>query len=133
MTLFRRSLFAVTATAALLAGCGGGDAGRFDDEVTAVRVALANDDPDGARAALDAIDAAADDALADGSIDERDRQELADLVASSRALLDEVVPTTTTTTTTSAPPPKPDDKDDKDDKKKDDKKKDDDDKEDDDD
>lgn len=137
MTRARRWIIVALAAAAVLAGCGGGDSGRFDDEVTAVRVAIANGDPDGARAALDAVERDADAALADGSMDEPDLQELADLVASSRALLDEVVPTTTTTTstTTTTAPPEPEDqkKDDKkdDDKKDDDKKEKDDDEDDD--
>ena len=90
-----------------LSACGSGEeAGRFDDDVQAVRRAI---DAGDATAVDQALDTLALDALAaqeDGTIDAAELDEVAQLVASVRATAAELVPEpTTTTTTTTAPPP----------------------------
>lgn len=93
-----------------LSACGSGEeAGRFDDDVQAVRRAI---DAGDATAVDQALDTLALDALAaqeDGTIDAAELDEVAQLVAAVRATAAELVPapttTTTTTTTTTAPPP----------------------------
>lgn len=100
-----------------LAACGSDDdVGRFDESVGEIRSAVIAGDR---TAATEAIDALAIEGLAaheDGDIDDAELDELARLIASTRAQVDALVPapttTTTTTTTTTAPPD--DDKDDDD-------------------
>jgi hypothetical protein len=92
-----------------LAACGSGEeAGRFDDDVRAVRAAIDAGD----RTAVDqALDTLALDALAaneDGIIDAAELDEVAQLIASVRATSAELVPAEEaeeTTTTTTEPPP----------------------------
>lgn len=108
----------------VLAACGSGEeAGRFDDDVRAVRAAI---DAGDLTAVDQALDTLALDALAaneDGTIDAAELDEVAQLIASVRATAEQVVPgeaeepttTTTTTTTTAAPPPADDGDDDDDD------------------
>ena len=127
----RRTVRALAASGfVILAACGSGEeAGRFDDDVQAVRAAVDAGD----RTAVDqALDTLALDALAaneDGTIDGAELDEVAQLIASVRATAAQLVPaeaeepttTTTTTTTTTAPPPpvdEGDDDEDEDDKDK---------------
>lgn len=102
-----------------LSACGSGEeAGRFDDDVRAVRTAIDAGD----RTAVDqALDTLALDALAaneDGIIDATELDEVAQLIASVRAHVAEIVPpetTTTASTTTTEPPVAADDDDAEDD------------------
>lgn len=101
-----RALTIGVAAVGLIFGACGDGGGRFDDRVAAVRTAVASGDRTEAEIALDELEFAAGAAGADGAISEAESQEIAELIASSRALLDEVVPTTTaSTTTTTAPAP----------------------------
>lgn len=126
--LWARGVAAVL-TAIVVTGCGGTDEGAFDAEVADVRSAIEAGDH---QAANDALDTLAMHALAahdEGNVSEAELAELSQLIESSRALLDQVVPpptttTTTTTSTTTEPPPPTEveeeddgDKDDDDDKR----------------
>ncbi len=99
---------AVTLVTALTA-CGHSDPGRFDAGVAEVRAAVDAGDRAGA---LDALDRLARDGLVayqDDAIDEDQVQEMAQLIDSSRALIDEVLPADSVTaspatTTVTAPP-----------------------------
>jgi hypothetical protein len=131
--MMRRRLWvrggAAVLTASVLMGCGGSDEGAFDSEVAEVRAAVESGDHQAASEALDALATRALAARDAGTVSEGELAELSQLIESSRALLDQVVPTSTTTTTTTSttepPPPstEPEDDDDEDDKDDDDKKK----------
>ncbi len=92
------------------AACGHGGASRFDASVAEVRAAVDAGDRAGA---LDALDRLASDGMAayqQGAIDDGDLEEMASLIDSSRALVDQALPNATTTTAaptttaTTAPP-----------------------------
>lgn len=95
--------------AVLVAGCGDGGGGAFDAEIAEVRAAVESGDHEAADDALDALAMRSLAARDDGTISEAELAELSELIESSRALLDQVVPTSTTsttsTTTTEPPPP----------------------------
>ncbi len=108
------ALIGAVLLAASVAGCGVG-ASRFDASVAEVRAAVDAGDRAGA---LDALDRLASDGLVayqQGAIDDGDLQEMASLIESSRALVDQALPAATsttaapTTTTTTAPPAPPKD------------------------
>lgn len=122
---------AVVLTASIVMGCGGSDEGAFDAEVADVRSAVESGDHQAATEALDALAMRALAARDQGTISEAELGELSQLIESSRALLDQIVPpptttsTTTTSTTTEPPPPSTegddgDEDDDKDEEDKDD-------------
>jgi hypothetical protein len=105
----RRAVRALAGVAlvVVISACGSGDeAGRFDDDVRAVRAAIDAGD----RTAIDqALDTLALDALAaeeDGTIDGAELDEVAQLIASVRATAAELVPAEQAEeTTTTEPPP----------------------------
>lgn len=86
----------------LLAACGGGDDGdgTFDDAVAEVRAAVEDGDAERATTALDGLALQALSAHDEGTIDDDELSEVAQLIESSKDLVGEVVPGTATTTTT---------------------------------
>ena len=99
----RRALPGLALAAGLLfAACGGaGDSdGTFDDAVAEVRAAVEDGDAERATSALDGLALQALAAHDEGTIDDDELSEVAELIESSKRLVGEVVPTTTTTTTT---------------------------------
>ena len=120
---------AALAAALLLVACGGDGDGRYDAQVDQIRQAVAAGDRDAALASLEALNADAFAAHADGDVSDEELFELTGLVEHARSQLDAELPEpTTTTTTTTAPPTTPpapvfhdddDDKDEKEDKRKD--------------
>jgi hypothetical protein len=71
---------------------------RFDEAVAEVRAAVADGDGERATNALDGLALHALAAHEDGTIDDDELSEVAELIESSKALVGQVVPTTTTTT-----------------------------------
>lgn len=118
---------AAVLTASVVIGCGGSDEGAFDAEVAEVRSAVESADHEAANEALDALAMRALAARDEGTVSEAELGELSQLIESSRALVDQVVPPPSTTTTTEPPPPPSTEADDKDEDKDDDDKDDDDD------
>ena len=90
----------VVAGALLFAGCGSDDGdGAFDASVAEVRAAVADGDADRATDALDGLALHALAAHEDGTIDDDELSEVAELIESSKSLVDDIVPTTSTSTT----------------------------------
>jgi hypothetical protein len=98
----RRTLAAlVLAAGALLAACGGGGSGdgAFDDAVAEVRAAVEDGDAERATTALDGLALQALAAHDEGTIDDDELSEVAELIESSKGLVGEIVPEAATTTT----------------------------------
>lgn len=108
----RRAALVIALAGALVAPACGGDetSGTFDDAVAEVRDAVEDGDAERATSALDGLALQALAAHDEGAIDDDEVSEIAELIASSKALVGEVVSaestssgdiaTTTTTSTT---------------------------------
>ncbi len=103
-------VLAVFGVVLLVASCGGEERSRIDAAVDDARQAIDDGDRAAAERALDAIALEALAARNAGTLDDDEVAQIADLVESSKTLLDDVVPpsTTTSSSTTETTEPAPD-------------------------